>query len=76
MEAASRPRVAFLLGDPSGVGPEMGARLLADASVPAAAQVLLIADPAVLAVGQRIAGVELPVTEVQAPDAAVPATPS
>ena len=30
---ARRPRIDFLLGDPNGVGPEMGARLLADAAV-------------------------------------------
>lgn len=72
MGAAARPRIAFLLGDPSGVGPEMGARLLADAAMRDSADVLLIADPAVLAAGQRIAGTELPLTEVNAPDAAVP----
>lgn len=69
----ARPRIAFLLGDPSGVGPEMGARLLADAAVRDAAELLLIADPVVLAAGQRIAGTALPLTEVNAPDAAVPA---
>jgi 4-hydroxythreonine-4-phosphate dehydrogenase len=73
MAAPQRPRIAFLLGDPSGVGPEMGVRLLADAAVREAADVLLIADASVLAAGQRIAGAELPVTEVSAPDAAVPA---
>ncbi len=70
---APRSRIAFLLGDPSGVGPEMGARLLADAAVRDAAELLLIADPVVLAAGQRIAGTTLPLTEVNAPDAAVPA---
>jgi 4-hydroxythreonine-4-phosphate dehydrogenase len=73
MGTPSRPRVAFLLGDPSGVGPEMGVRLLADAAVRDAAAVLLIADAAVLAAGQRIACAELPLTEVSAPDAPVPA---
>ena len=71
--SSRRPRIAFLLGDPSGVGPEMGARLLADATVREAADVLLIADPAVLASGLRIAGATLPLTEVDAPGAAVPA---
>ena len=73
MGTSQRPRIAFLLGDPSGVGPEMGVRLLDDAAVRDAADVLLIADAAVLAAGQRIAGTELPLTEVGAPDAAVPA---
>jgi 4-hydroxythreonine-4-phosphate dehydrogenase len=73
MGTPRRPRIAFLLGDPSGVGPEMGVRLLADAAARDAADVLLIADAAVLAAGQRIAGAELPVSEVNTPDAAVPA---
>lgn len=73
MSVVPRPRIAFLLGDPSGVGPEMGARLLAEAAVHDAAEVLLIADPAALASGQRIAGTELPLAEVASPDAAVAA---
>jgi 4-hydroxythreonine-4-phosphate dehydrogenase len=61
-----RPRIAFLLGDPSGVGPEMGARLLADAAVRDAAELLLIADPVALASGARLAGgVDLPLTRVE-----------
>ena len=66
------PRVALLLGDVGGVGPEMGVKLLADASVQAAADVLLIADPVVLAEGERVAGVKLPVQKVTAADAAAP----
>lgn len=54
-----RPRLAVLLGDPSGIGPEMAVKLLARAPNLAAANVLLIADPAVLASGQQIAGVRL-----------------
>lgn len=61
--AARRPRIAFLLGDAGGVGPEMGVKLLADAALraSAAADVVLIADPAVLAEGERVAGCRLPV---------------
>jgi 4-hydroxythreonine-4-phosphate dehydrogenase len=66
------PRIAFLLGDVGGVGPEMGVKLLADAGVRAAAEVLLIADPVVLAEGERIAGVKLPVQRVNAADEAMP----
>jgi 4-hydroxythreonine-4-phosphate dehydrogenase len=65
----SKPRIALLLGDPSGVGPEMACKLLADAAVHDAAELLLIADPAALASGARIAGVELPVARVQTADA-------
>jgi len=72
--ATSRPRIAFLLGDPSGVGPEMGVRLLQDPAVREAADLLLIADPAALAAGQRIAAATLPTVRIDAPGAAdVPA---
>src|SRR6478752_5863604 len=49
-------RIAVLPGDPSGIGPEMTAKLLARAPNLDAAEVLLIADPLVLESGQRIAG--------------------
>ena len=55
----ARPRVAVLLGDPSGIGPEMAVKLLARAANVQAAEVLLIADPALLADGERIAGARL-----------------
>jgi 4-hydroxythreonine-4-phosphate dehydrogenase len=56
---ASRPRVAVLLGDPSGVGPEMAVRLLARDANRQSADLLLIADPAVLAAGEKVAGERL-----------------
>ncbi len=65
-----RPRIAFLLGDVAGVGPEMGVRLLADPAVRAAADVLLVADPVVLAEGERVAGLRLPLRRVDRPGAA------
>jgi 4-hydroxythreonine-4-phosphate dehydrogenase len=63
--STSLPRIAFLLGDPGGVGPEMAVKLLAQAANSAAADVLLIADPVVLASGQRIAGARLNVLTVE-----------
>lgn len=67
-----RARIAFLLGDVGGVGPEMGARLLADSEVREAADIVLIADPVVLAEGERIAGVSLPVQRVSCASAKLP----
>jgi 4-hydroxythreonine-4-phosphate dehydrogenase len=55
----TRPCIAVLLGDPSGVGPEMAVKLLARASNREAADLLLIADPAVLALARQIAGQRL-----------------
>lgn len=54
-----KPRIAVLLGDPGGVGPEMAVKLLARQRNLDAARVLLIADPLVLAAGERVAGVKL-----------------
>lgn len=54
-----RPRLAVLLGDPAGVGPEMAVKLLARPQNRHTADLLLITDPVMLADAQRIAGVEL-----------------
>ncbi len=64
----AKPRIAVLLGDPSGVGPEMAVKLLARQRNLDAARVLLIADPVVLAAGERVAGVKLTPLQVQAMD--------
>ncbi len=54
-----RPRLAVLLGDPAGVGPEMAVKLLARPQNRHTADLLLITDPVMLADAQRIAGVAL-----------------
>jgi len=50
-----KPRIAVVLGDPAGVGPEMGVKLLAQAANVAAADLLLVAPASVLQGGERIA---------------------
>lgn len=67
-----RPRIAFLLGDVGGVGPEMGVKLLADPGVRESADIVLIGDPVVLAQGERIAGVTLPVERIDSIEAPMP----
>ena len=69
MSTARKPRLAVLLGDPAGVGPEMGVKLLARAANREAADLLLIAPRSALANGERIAGMRLAVVEVASPDA-------
>lgn len=64
----AKPRLAVLLGDPSGVGPEMAVKLLARQRNLDAARVLLIADPVVLAAGERVAGVKLDALRVDGLD--------
>ncbi|MEO8249385.1 MAG: 4-hydroxythreonine-4-phosphate dehydrogenase PdxA [Burkholderiales bacterium] len=59
MTEPQRPCLAVLLGDPAGVGPEMAVKLLAREQNRAVANLLLIADPVMLAEGERIAGAKL-----------------
>ncbi|MGO4330181.1 4-hydroxythreonine-4-phosphate dehydrogenase PdxA [Cupriavidus sp. 2TAF22] len=61
-----RPRIAMVLGDPAGIGPELIAKLLAD---PAARQadILLIADRDEWRHGMQVAGINPDVRETDAP---------
>jgi len=54
--AGGRPRLAVLLGDPNGIGPEIAVKLLARGDTLAQADVAVYADPAMLAAGERIVG--------------------
>jgi 4-hydroxythreonine-4-phosphate dehydrogenase len=63
----ARPRIAVLLGDPAGVGPEMGVKLLARAANLDTADVLLVAPDASLARGEAVAGLRLPVRRAASP---------
>jgi len=65
VSAARKPRLAILLGDPAGVGPEMGVKLLAQQANAHAAELLLVAAPSVLAGGERIANAALDVLPVR-----------
>ncbi|MFP5404983.1 MAG: 4-hydroxythreonine-4-phosphate dehydrogenase PdxA [Gammaproteobacteria bacterium] len=51
-----KPRIALLLGDPNGVGPELAARLLAMPEVRERADVVTIGPPAVWQAAQDVAG--------------------
>ena len=53
---ARRPRLAVLLGDPNGIGPEIAVKLLARPQTYASADVVVYTDPAILAAGERVAG--------------------
>jgi 4-hydroxy-L-threonine phosphate dehydrogenase PdxA len=58
------PRIALVMGDPAGIGPELTARLLARVDGFVDASVIAISDRRVLAQGARIAGVDLELTPV------------
>jgi len=51
-----------LLGDPNGIGPEIGVKLLARPDLYAQADVVIYTDPSMLEAGERIAGVTIGVT--------------
>jgi 4-hydroxythreonine-4-phosphate dehydrogenase len=55
---STRPRIAFLPGDPNGIGPELAAKLLARPQNVQSADVVVFADPATIAAGERVAKVK------------------
>jgi 4-hydroxythreonine-4-phosphate dehydrogenase len=54
-----RPRIGVLLGDPSGIGPEVVVKLLARPQNYDRADVVMLTDPAIQAAGETVAGVRL-----------------
>jgi len=54
-----RPRLAVLLGDPNGIGPELGVKLLARAANYDHADVAVFSDRAIVAEGERVSGFRL-----------------
>lgn len=52
------PRIGFMLGDVTGIGPEIAAKLLASGKPAACAQTIIIGDRRVLELGMRNAGVK------------------
>ena len=51
----TKPKIGIIPGDPSGIGPELVAKLLNDEGVADAAKILLIGDRTVFEAGQRVA---------------------
>ena len=58
-ESHSRPLLGLMLGDPTGIGPEQCARILADGRLADVARLLVVGDTRVLQAGARDAGVTL-----------------
>ena len=59
MSVSEKPKVALVLGDPNGIGPELAAKLVAEQETSEKAHVVILADKKVLDEGMRIAGVDL-----------------
>ena len=75
-EPSERPVVALAMGDPAGISPELAAKLLVDADVRSAADLIVIGDRRVLAEGERVAGLStgIPVWKVGSPPPAAAPT--
>ena len=57
MKVSEKPKVALVLGDPNGIGPELAAKLLAEKETSGNAHVVIVADSQVLDEGMKVAGV-------------------
>ena len=57
-----KPTLGVLLGDSSGIGPEIVAKLVGRSEIYESANVLIVGDYRVFRMGQRIAGLSHPVT--------------
>lgn len=66
-ETDARPLLALVPGDPTGIGPEQIARVLASGSVSDVARCLLVGDRRVVELGMAQAGVTFPLEIVAAP---------
>ncbi len=59
------PRLALLLGDCTGIGPEIVAKALAEGSVRAKARIVIVGDARVLERGMAIAGADFPWRKIE-----------
>lgn len=57
MNVNEKPKVALVLGDPNGIGPELAAKLVAEKETSGKAHLVIVADKQVLDEGMRVAGV-------------------
>lgn len=68
--SAALPRIALTLGDCTGIGPELCARILHDGRLRDAARIVVVGDARVLEQGMRDAGVSFDFARVASPDEA------
>ncbi len=58
MTTTDKPKIALILGDPNGIGPELAAKLIGEKQTSAQANLVIIADKEVLEEGMRIGKVK------------------
>ena len=63
-----KPRIAFAMGDPAGISPEIAAKLLASQAAREAAEIFIFGDRRVLEAGAKVAGLALDVDVAATPD--------
>lgn len=64
MQLTQSPVIALTLGDPSGIGPELTAKLLANTDASSLARLVLVGDQWLWEQGQKIAGVKVSATQI------------
>jgi 4-hydroxythreonine-4-phosphate dehydrogenase len=64
MQLTQSPVIALTLGDPSGIGPELIAKLLANTDAPSLAKLVLVGDQWLWEQGQKIAGVKVSTAQI------------
>ena len=64
-----KPRIGIIPGDPSGIGPELVAKLLNETDLIDGADILLIGDSHVFEAGQKVAGLQHKLRKVDAKNA-------
>ncbi|MGZ5138038.1 MAG: PdxA family dehydrogenase, partial [Burkholderiales bacterium] len=62
------PTIGVMLGDVTGIGPEVAAKVLASGTIKALANLIVVGDARVLELGIRDAGVTLPYTRYSSID--------
>jgi 4-hydroxythreonine-4-phosphate dehydrogenase len=67
MNPTTKPRIAVVLGDPAGIGPELIARLLAMPDTMQEADILVIADKSEFEEGMRVAGCRIDYVQTDTP---------
>ncbi|KAK9350872.1 4-hydroxythreonine-4-phosphate dehydrogenase PdxA [Lipomyces doorenjongii] len=67
-QAGVRTRIAITLGDPAGIGPELGAKILADPQNHRKADIFVMADLSEVRAAASSAGVTIPIADIAGPD--------
>jgi len=60
MAVNAKPRIGLLAGDPTGIGPEIAAKLLAEPETHESADIVVIGDPTVFPADQKLPILEVP----------------